>query len=254
MNPGCYFGGFILVGGVSRRWLRFATSLGLGLATALAQAHPEGTVECRAEVRLEGGRFQSMRSELWLDKPHSVQALGQVRARDSKNIDPKRMELLAESVRAQFARYQWLFDLKADGQSQKLALRAPPSVEFVDGTLRVLIDQVASQTPAAGPENAPKLWTISCFDPTYYWAPVFRKSALTSDKAPKKSSDSHDDDDKSSAPDPLSGHRTIKLDPRAQDPEALKVSGCSDRRAAVAADGVQAPRSGVAQLAWVCQP
>ncbi len=254
MNPSGYFGRFISAGRWIRTGLRSATFLGLGLVTALTQAHPEGTVDCRAEVRLESGHLQSLRAELWLDKPHSDQALGQVRARDSKSIDPKRMELLAESVRSQFARYQWLFDLKADGQSQKLELKAPPVVDFVEGRLRVSIDQVASRASSAGPETAPKLWTISCFDPSYYWAPVFRKSAPTSVKNAVKPNDSHADEDKASAPDPLSGHRSIKLDPRAQDPDALKVSGCSGRRAALAADGVQIPRGGVAQLDWVCPP
>jgi ABC-type uncharacterized transport system substrate-binding protein len=221
---------------------------------AIAQAHPEGTVDCRAEVHLEGGRLQSMRAELWMDKTHSVQALGQVRAKDSKKIDPKRMELLTESVRIQFARYQWLFDLKADGQSQKMELKSPPSLDFVDGRLRLLIDQVPSNSSATTSVAVPKLWTISCFDPSYYWAPAFRKSAPTSSKNPLKEHDSHAEDDKDAAPDPVSGHRSIKIDKSPQDPDALKVSGCSGRRAARLEDGVQVPRAGVAQLDWICQP
>jgi ABC-type uncharacterized transport system substrate-binding protein len=254
VNPCSYARGFGLSGWVGRTWLRFVAPLSLGLASALAQAHPEGTVECRAEVRLEQGHLQSLRAELWLDKPHSNQALGQVRVRDTKNIDPKRMALLADSIRSQFARYQWLFDLKADGQSQKLELMAPPIVDFVDGRLRLLIDQVASRTTPRDAENAPKLWTITCFDPTYYWAPVFRKSAPTSVKSTAKPHDVSADEDKESVPDPVSGHRSIKIDPRAQDPAAIQVSGCSGRRPALAADGIQVPQGGVAQLDWVCQP
>jgi ABC-type uncharacterized transport system substrate-binding protein len=254
LNPRSYFGGFFFAERWSRTWLRFAALLGLSLATELAQAHPEGTVECRAEVRLERGHLQSLRAELWLDKPHSNQALGQVRVKDTKNIDPKRMELLADSVRSQFARYQWLFDLKADGQSQKLELMAPPIVDFVDGRLRVVIDQVASRSSPRESESAPKLWTITCFDPTYYWAPVFRKYALAPSKNITKPQDASSDEDKDVAPDPVSGHRSIKIDPRAQDPAAIQVSGCSGRRPALASDGVQVPRGGVAQLDWVCQP
>ncbi len=254
VKPRSYCCSFALEGQWRRKSFRLAAWIGLGLATSLAQAHPEGVVECRAEVRLERDQLQSMRAELWLDKAHSEQALGQVRTKDSKNIDPKRMALLTDSVRSQFARYDWLFDLKADGQSQKLELKAPPSLDFVDGRLRLLIDQVVAQAPATAPAAEPKLWTITCFDPSYYWAPVFRKSAPTSLKNPLKSHDFHADDDKESTPDPVSGHRSIKIDARAQDPEAIQVSGCSGRRPALSAEGVQAPRAGVAQLDWVCQP
>jgi ABC-type uncharacterized transport system substrate-binding protein len=237
-----------------RTAFRCSTALSFGLMAAVAQAHPEGTVDCRAEIHLEGGRLQSMRAELWLDRTHTLQALVQVRAKDSKKIDPKRMELLTDSVRMQFARYQWLFDLKADGQSQKMELKAPPALDFVDGSLRLLIDQVASQSSAAAPGPPPKLWTISCFDPSYYWAPAFRKSAPTSGKGAAKAHDSHAEDDKDTPPDPVSGHRSIKVDKSPQDPEAIKVSGCSGRQAARPEDGVQVPRAGVAQLDWVCQP
>jgi ABC-type uncharacterized transport system substrate-binding protein len=241
-----------------KAWVRSALScaaaLGFGLMATTALAHPEGTVDCRAEVHLEGGRFQSMRAELWLDRTHTLQALGQVRAKDSKKIDPKRMELLTDSVRMQFARYQWLFDLKADGQSQKMELKSPPSLDFVDGRLRLLIDQVASVSSATSADVVPKLWTISCFDPSYYWAPAFRKSVPTATKSGSKSHDGHAEDEKDAPPDPVSGHRSIKIDKSPQDPDALKVSGCSGRRSGRSEDGVQVPRAGVAQLDWVCQP
>jgi ABC-type uncharacterized transport system substrate-binding protein len=253
VNPLLIFSGFARPWRAGRIWVRCATLLGLGWVGTLAYAHPEGTLDCRAEVHLEGGRLQSMRAELWLDKAHTLQALGQVRAKDSKKIDPKRMELLSDSVRMQFARYQWLFELKADGQSQKMELKSPPSLDFVDGRLRLLIDQVASST-ATSASAVPKLWTISCFDPSYYWAPAFRKSAPTSPKSSSIGHEAHVDEDKDTPPDPVSGHRSIKIDKSPQDTEALKVSGCSGRRAARPEDGVQVPRGGVAQLDWVCQP
>ena len=237
-----------------RAWPLYPALLSLGLLCASVQAHPEGTVDCRADIRLEAGQLQSMRAELWLDKRHSDQALGQVRAKDSKKIDPKRMELLADSLRAQFARYQWLFDLKADGQSQPLQLKGPPAVEFVDGRLRLLIDQVTANPLPAKDAPSPKLWTISCFDPTYYWATAFRKSAPTSSVAQTKPHDEDHAEEKDAVPDPLTGHRSIKVDPRAQDPLAVQVSGCTARRPALAQDGAQVPRGGVAQLDWVCQP
>ena len=240
--------------GRERALSRYLALLSLGLFCASAQAHPEGRVDCRADIRLEAGRFQSMRAELWLDQRHSDQAFGQVRAKDSKKIDPKRMELLADSLRAQFARYQWLFDLKADGQALATQLKAPPTVEFMEGRLRLLIDQVASNPLPAKDLPIPKLWTISCFDPTYYWATAFRKSAPTSNNELTKRHGDDYGEEKGSTPDPLTGHRSIKVDPSAQDPLAVQVSGCTARRPALAQDGVQPPRGGVAQLDWVCQP
>jgi ABC-type uncharacterized transport system substrate-binding protein len=237
-----------------RKTLRCSAALSFGLLATIAQAHPEGTVDCRAEIHLEGGRLQSMRAELWLDRTHTLQALGQVRAKDSKKIDPKRMELLTDSVRIQFARFQWLFDLKADGQSQKMEPKSPPSLDFVDGSLRLLIDQVASGSSTTSDGAVPKLWTLTCFDPSYYWAPAFRKLVHTSSKSSSKSHEAHPEDDKDPPPLPASGHRSIKVDKSPQDPEAVKVSGCSGRRAARPEDGVQVPRAGVAQLDWVCQP
>lgn len=132
-------------------------------ACGAAGAHPHGSIDCRADVRMDKGALQSLRGELLLDPEHSRQALALVRDGPEHAPDPARLQRLAFALKMQLARFQWLFALEADGAAVQLAA-AEPRLEIAGERLLVSVDlQPAHAAPVAAQ------WSLRCADPTWYW-------------------------------------------------------------------------------------
>lgn len=140
-------------------WLAAAALAACGAAAA----HPHGSVDCRADVRMDQGALQSLRGELLLDAEHSRQALALVRDGPEQAPDPARLQRLAFALKMQLARFQWLFALDADGAAVPLAA-AEPRLETAGERLLVSVDlRPATTAPGAAQ------WRLRCADPTWYW-------------------------------------------------------------------------------------
>ena len=133
------------------------------VACGAVSAHPHGSIDCRAEVRLEEGALQSLRGELLLDPLHSQQALQLVREAPQLAPDPVRLQRLAFALSLQLARSNWLFALEADGQPVAL-VAGGPRLAFTGDRLQVSVElRPAADAPAA------TQWRLRCADPSWYW-------------------------------------------------------------------------------------
>jgi ABC-type uncharacterized transport system substrate-binding protein len=210
----------------------------LGLA-GQALAHPHGSIECKAQVRLEAGRLQALRGELLLDAWHSQQAIALLRDSGGQ-VDAQRLARFVFALKMQLGRLNWLFDLQADGQSQDVKPQADPTVDITNERVRIVIDYTPD--PAAVPAQR---WSLHCADPTYYYVTAFGKTIAVA--PPQGAFPSEVDPAQLTA-------KLAQMGVVTADPEAVKVQGCTQMQMNVVDEKLGAPRAGTARMDWTCQP
>lgn len=204
----------------------------------LALAHPHGSIECKAQVRLEAGRVQTLRGELLMDEQHSQQAIGLLRDA-SGQVDAQRLLRFVFALKMQIGRMNWLFDVKADGESVEIQPRTDPRVDIVNDRIRIVIDYLPdlSASPASR-------FSLNCNDPTYYYVTSFGSTITQAlaDSLPNTA-------DPAQLAAKLGQIRSV-----GEHSGAVTVKGCPQLRIGVRDEKLGAPRPGMARLDWVCQP
>lgn len=205
----------------------------------LAQAHPHGSIECKAQVQLEAGRVHALRGELLLDAWHSQQAIALLRDA-SGQVDAQRLQRFVFALKMQIGRINWLFDVKADGENVDIQPKADPTVDIVNERIRIAINYAPN--PAAAPAQR---FSLNCNDPTYYYVTAFGKTIAV---APPEGAARTDVD-----PAQLAAKlaQIGKVEPSTS---AVTVQGCARLRMGVLDEKLGAPRVGMARIDWVCEP
>ncbi len=153
--------------------MRWKFSLALAIITMVvgssALAHPHGTVQCGLSVDYKGGQPHRLTGRLLFDAAHSAQALAVMRDPVTQKLDDALQSRFLFGLRQQLARWNWLFDAKADGSSADMAEASAPTLWWSsDGRLGISVDM---SVVATAPEGAS--WVFSCRDPTLYWVSEF---------------------------------------------------------------------------------
>ena len=226
----------------ARGWrARLAASLLVAAASCWltpALAHPHGSIECTALVQMEAGRVQAVRGQLLLDAWHSQQAIALLRDA-SGVVDPQRLQRFVFALKMQIGRINWLFDVKADGETVDIQPVQDPSVEIVNERIRIAIDYASD--PAAPPAQR---FSLNCTDPTYYYVTAFGKTIAV---APPEGAGRNDAD-----PAQLAA-KLAQIGKVDASPTAVTVQGCAQLRIGVVDDKLGAPRVGMARMDWLCQ-
>ncbi len=221
------------------QWARWGAAAGLLGWVGWAQAHPHGSIDCRAAVRFEAGGLRHVRGELWLDDWHSQRA-AQLTRNSQGQEDAQMMRQFIFALKMQMGRANWLFGLEADGQSLVLTPQADPVLEMAaDGRARIVIDYAAA--PA---QQAVQLWSLHCADPSYYFVTAFGERLPV---APPEGAAAELDVAKLA-------DNLQRLGPARQHASAVSIEGCKALNLGSGGAGLPAPRTGMARLDWSCQP